>query len=567
MELPSENNILELKDLSTSFFSDQTWKEAVRHVSVNLKSGKTLGIVGESGSGKSVSSLSIMGLLPKGIGKISQGTITFQGKTLNSLSEKEYQQIRGNQIAMVFQEPMTSLNPLMTCGDQVAESLIIHQKITKKQAKERVVKLFEKVQLPNAAEIFDRYPHELSGGQKQRVVISMALICNPDLIIADEPTTALDVTVQQEILKLLKSLQQNSQVALIFISHDLDVVKNIADDILVMYKGDVVEYGSRDEIFNHPNHPYTRGLINCKPPIDKRPLRLPIIQDFIDHPDGFNVPYEKAIDREERHQLLYSERPILSVKNLSKTYKKSKGLFSKSTELFKAVDDVSFDIFPGETLGLVGESGCGKSTLSRCVLKLLDSSQGQIFFNGKDISNLKGRDLRAIRKDFQIIFQDPYSSLNPSKTIGSAIVEPMKVHQLFKNDSERKKKAIELLEKTGLMAEHFDRYPHEFSGGQRQRVVIARTLALSPSLIICDESVSALDVSVQAQVLNLLNDLKKEYNLTYLFISHDMSVVKYMSDRVMVMNKGEIVECQEADKLFSSPAYEYTRKLIQAIPK
>lgn len=558
-------NLLEIDQLEISFHNESGTTNAVKKISFSVQKGKTLAIVGESGSGKSVTVMNILGLLPQPPAVINGGKIIFHKQDLIEFSNTELRKVRGGQIAMIFQEPMTSLNPLFTCGDQVAEILKEHRGIKKAEAKKNVLELFNKVKLPRPEHIFDSYPHQLSGGQKQRVMIAMALICKPEIIIADEPTTALDVTVQQDILQLLKELQKEYQMGLIFITHDLGVVKEIADHVVVMLKGEIVESGSAVDIFNNPKHPYTKGLIHCRPPVNYRPNRLLTISDFL----GEKTPVikrETSQERKLKHDKLYDSKPILSIKNLSKIYTETKGFLNKKTTEVKAVDEVSFEVFPGETLGLVGESGCGKTTLSRTILRLIPSSFGEIVYKTTALEKLSEKEVRPFRKDLQIIFQDPYSSLNPKLTIGQAIIEPMKVHRLYNSNTERKNKAIELLEKTGLLKEHFDRYPHEFSGGQRQRIVIARTLALNPKVIICDEVVSALDVSVQAQVLNLMNDLKKELGLTYIFISHDLSVVKYMSDRIMVMNQGKIEELSEADELFLSPKSKYTKKLISSIP-
>ena len=498
---------------------------------------------------------------------------------LLKLPEKEMQKYRGNEIAMIFQEPMTSLNPVIKCGKQVMESILLHSDLSKKAAKEKTLELFDEVQLPRPVSIFNSYPHQISGGQKQRVMIAMAMSCNPSILIADEPTTALDVTVQKTILELMQKLQQKHNMGIIFITHDLGVIGEIADHVLVMYNGSIVEQGDAADIFNHPKHPYTKGLLSCRPPLDKRYKLLPTIASFMEADNGSNkkapggarqfsdpiiVNYK---ERKKQHEKIYSQEPILKVRNIKTYFPLKKNLLGKTTEYLKAVDNVSFDVYPGETLGLVGESGCGKTSLGRSILSLIGSSGGQIIFDGVDITKLPFQKLRALRKEMQIIFQDPYSSLNPRITVGSAIIEPMRVHQLYANNKKRKLKAIELLEKVNMDSSHFYRYPHEFSGGQRQRICIARALALNPKFIICDESVSALDVSIQAQVLNLLNKLKEDYNFTYIFISHDLSVVKFMSDRMIVMKDGKILEIGEADKIYTSPETDYTRSLIEAIPK
>lgn len=556
--------ILSIDNLDISFLKERKYLPVVHQLTYELYENEILGIVGESGSGKSVSSLAIMGLLPSSISKIANGSIVFEGKDISLLSDQEFQKIRGNEIAMVFQEPMSSLNPSMKCGMQVAEILEIHTSLSKKEIKNQVISLFEKVKLPNPEELFSKYPHQISGGQKQRVMIAMAIACKPKILIADEPTTALDVTVQKEIIQLLKELQRETKMSILFISHDLSLVSEIANRVLVMYKGQIVEQGIAKEIFENPQHNYTKALIASRPSLDFRLKRLPTFQDFLK--ESFKSEIVSAEERNKNQLKIYSKSPLLEVKNIGKDYFSSVGLFGKQHS-FKAVNDVSFKIYEGETVGLVGESGCGKSTLGNAILQLDKATSGQIFYKGNDITNLNKEDIRKLRKEIQIIFQDPYSSLNPRIPIGKAIMEPMKVHGLFANDAERKAKAIEILERVGLGESFFNRYPHEFSGGQRQRIGIARTIALQPKLIVCDESVSALDISVQAQVLNLLNELKENFGFTYIFISHDLAVVKYMSDQVLVMNKGKIEEMADADELYAHPKSEYTKKLIEAIPK
>lgn len=536
----------------------------VRGSNFVLNENEILGIVGESGSGKSVTSLAIMGLLQKNVLEISSGTISFKDKNIAALSQKELRSLRGNEIAMIFQEPMSSLNPSLKCGFQVEEILMEHTTLSKKEIKQKVLSLFEKVKLPDPEKIYERYPHEISGGQKQRVMIAMAIACRPKILIADEPTTALDVTVQKEIILLLKELQQETGMSILFISHDLSLVSEIANRVLVMYKGEIVEQGNAAAIFNNPLHIYTKALISSRPSLDIRLERLPTIQDYLEH--TANNTQVTLRQREVKHNLLYSQAPLLEVINVEKEYTSSAGLFGKDLK-FKAVDNVSFKIYEGETLGLVGESGCGKSTLGNAILQLDKPTAGQILYRGKDLTQLSSKEIRELRKEIQIIFQDPYSSLNPRITVGKAIMEPMQVHKLYANDKERRIKTVEILNRVGLGEEHFNRYPHEFSGGQRQRIGIARTIALQPKLIVCDESVSALDISVQAQVLNLLNELKENFGFTYIFISHDLAVVKYMSDQVIVMSKGKIEEMNEADALYANPQKEYTKKLIAAIPK
>jgi len=580
----SRDYVLEVNNLRTSFSTDSGLLHAVNDISFKLPKGKTLGIVGESGSGKSVTSLSIMRLVASPPGKITNGEILFNDDgnqvDLLKVSNAEMRRYRGNEISMIFQEPMTSLNPVYTCGNQVMEAIRLHQKVSSKEAYSRTLELFKQVKLPRPEKIIESYPHQLSGGQKQRVMIAMAMSCNPSVLIADEPTTALDVTVQKTILELMHDLQREHNMSIIFITHDLGVIAEIADEVLVMYKGKIVENGSVLDIFENPQHPYTKGLLACRPPLDIRLKVLPTMSSFlIEKEDGSMESKEQSVEdalrsvkiepqeRKERHENLFEKDPILEVKNLKTYFPIKSGLLKRTSGYVKAVDDVSFNVYPGEVLGLVGESGCGKTTLGRSILRLIEPTEGNVFFEGKDIAHLKSSEMRLLRKDLQIIFQDPYSSLNPRMTIGNAIKEPMMVHNILGSDKERKDKVIELLETVSLKSDHYNRYPHEFSGGQRQRICIARALALNPRFIICDESVSALDVSVQAQVLNLLNQLKREFNFTYIFISHDLSVVKFMSDRMIVMNQGKIEEMGDADEIYSNPQKEYTQKLIDAIPK
>lgn len=561
---PMKSELLKINNLEISFKKEKEFHPIIKRISYSLEANEILGIVGESGSGKSVSSLAIMGLLPPNISKISHGEIIFEGKNIATFSQKELQNLRGKAISMIFQEPMSSLNPSLKCGFQVGEILEQHTKLSKKEIKEEVLQLFSRVKLPHPEKIYESYPHQISGGQKQRVMIAMAIACKPKILIADEPTTALDVTVQNEIIQLLKDIQQETGMSIIFISHDLSLVSEIANRVLVMYKGEIVEQGNAMDVFHKPQHIYTKALISSRPSLDVRLKRLPTIKDYLEN--SVNSEIISSEERKKAQEKLYKQDPILEVKNVEKEYFSTAGLFGKKTG-FKAVNDVSFKMYEGETLGLVGESGCGKSTLGNTILQLDKATSGQIFYRGVDITKLPSKDIRSLRKEIQIIFQDPYSSLNPRIPVGKAIMEPMKVHKLYKNDAERKQKTIEILERVGLGEEYFNRYPHEFSGGQRQRIGIARTIALQPKLIVCDESVSALDISVQAQVLNLLNELKENFGFTYIFISHDLAVVKYMSDQVLVMNKGKIEELADADVLYENPQKDYTKKLIAAIPK
>ena len=576
--------LLEVKNLVTEFKTDDGIVKAVDNISFTLYRGSTVGIVGESGSGKSVTSLSIMRLIPNPPGRIASGEIIYHTKDgkqidLVKLSEEEIRQFRGNEIAMIFQEPMTSLNPVFTCGDQVMEAIILHQKKTKKEAQDITLKMFEKVKLPDPMRMLKAYPHQLSGGQKQRVMIAMAMSCNPNILIADEPTTALDVTVQSTIVDLMNQLRNEIDSSIIFITHDLGVIAEIADDVIVMYKGKIVEQGTVLEIFSDPKHPYTKSLLACRPPLEHRLKKLPTVVDFMREENGqiielpttvkeaINANVITKAETDARRDKLMSGKPLLEIKNLKTWFPSKRNFFGKPTEWVKAVDDVTFNVQEGETLGLVGESGCGKTTLGRTLLRLAPATEGEVIFDGRNVLDLPADELKDLRRHMQIIFQDPYSSLNPRMTIGSAIMEPMSVHGIYENDKVRKEKVLDLLSKVNMKPEHFQRYPHEFSGGQRQRICIARALSLNPRFIICDESVSALDVSVQAQVLNLLIQLREEFKFTYIFISHDLSVVKFMSDRMVVMNKGKIEEMGPSDDIYNYPQREYTQKLINAIPK
>ncbi len=538
-------------------------------MSFDIAKGECTALVGESGSGKSLSSMAIMGLLPK-TAQIESGEILFKQENelinLLSLDDNTHRKLRGKAISMIFQEPMTSLNPTLTCGYQVAEILRQHTDFNSKEIHSKVIDLFKEVMLPRPDAIFKSYPHQISGGQKQRVMIAMAIACNPELLIADEPTTALDVTVQKEILQLIANLQRKYNMSVLFITHDLGVVKNIAKDVIVMQRGEIVESGNTEEVFNNPQHPYTKGLLASRPPINQRPKFLQTVQSFLEN-DSQNIDLVSKSERQLLHQKIYANKPILRVKDLKTRFSIQKNWLGKTTKFLDAVNLVSFDLYKGETLGLVGESGCGKTTLGRTLIKLETASGGEVLYHDRNILDFNKKEMGIFRKQFQIIFQDPYSSLNPKLTVGAIISEVLQVHKIEKTAEEIHRRTYELLKKVGLEEKHFNHYPHELSGGQRQRVGIARALAVEPEIIICDESVSALDVSVQAQVLNLLNHLKKEFNLTYIFISHDLSVVRYMSDRVIVMNKGVIEEQGESDILFQSPKNNYTQKLISSIPE
>ena len=579
--------LLQVQNLLIDFIAEGAVSNAVKNISFSILPGEIVAIVGESGSGKSVTALSLMQLLPKQAN--IKGQLLFSNKEkatvdLLKISPKQINAIRGKDMAMIFQEPMTSLNPVFTCGYQVMEAIQLHEQISLTAAREKTIALFEKVHLPHPPEMINRYPHQLSGGQKQRVMIAMAMSCNPSLLIADEPTTALDVTVQKTILQLIKELQQQTGMGVIFITHDLGLVADIADKVLVMYKGEIIEQGKTKNVLLHPQQPYTKALMACRPAMHQRGERLPVVSDFFSvsslSPDlNFN-----AISQEERvaekiippsagnlqMQKILTKKDsleiILKVENLKIYYPGKKTIFGKTPQPFKAIDNVSFIVTKGETIGLVGESGCGKTTLGRAILQLIPITSGNIILNGKNLAALSKKDLKPVRKNLQIVFQDPYGSLNPRVMIGNAIMEPMKVHGILATANQRKEKVIELLEKVNLSADYFNRYPHQFSGGQRQRICIARALALNPSFLIFDESVSALDVSVQAQVLNLLNDLKKTFGFTSIFISHDLSVIRYLSDRILIMNKGKIVEEGPADKVYFTPENDYTKKLIDAIP-
>ncbi len=569
--------LLQIEGLKTWFHTDDGVVKAVDDISLSIAHGQTLGLVGESGSGKSVTSLTVMRLLEETSAEIAAGRIAFLGQDLLKFTHRELGDMRGRDIAMIFQEPMTSLNPVFRVGDQVSEAILRHQDVTRAEARRRTVDLFHEVGIPNPTVRIDSYPHEMSGGQKQRVMIAMALACNPKLLIADEPTTALDVTIQAQILDLLRNLRDTRGMSMLFITHDLGVIAEIADQVAVMYRGRMVEYGDVISVFAQPKHPYTKGLLACRPRLDTPYELLPTVSDFLEtteDAEGNLVMHEKVLGEARLAELMEplpievpeEPDPILEVRDLKLWFPLAKRLFQPQ-EYVKAVDGISFDVWRGQTLGLVGESGCGKTTTGRAILRLIEPTEGTVVFKGQDLGSLRPEAMRTVREDLQIIFQDPYSSLNPRLTIEQTITEPMVVHGKGGNAAERRDRAAALLEECGLPAEYLRRYPHEFSGGQRQRICIARTLSLEPEFIICDESVSALDVSVQAQVLNLLKRLQAQRGLTYIFISHDLSVVKFMSDVLAVMRDGLIVEIGPSDEVYQDPKDEYTRTLIEAIPK
>jgi peptide/nickel transport system ATP-binding protein len=598
--------LVQVKNLVTQFHTEDGIVRAVDDVSLEIHEGKTLGIVGESGSGKSVTSFSIMRLLA-GTGKIDHGRISFLGKDLVRLPEPEMRKIRGKEISMIFQEPMTSLNPVFTAGWQVMEAIMLHQKVSKAEARQRTIELFREVGMPEPERMVDAYPHQLSGGQKQRVMIAMALSCNPKLLIADEPSTALDVTIQKQILDILRQLRDTRGMSVLFITHDLGVIAEIADEVAVMFQGKIVEYGTVLDIFENPKHPYTKGLLACKPRLETKYKTLPTVADFMEvsgegptlkivekqmtperlaqlttqgrgrmlHPKtqlkAMGHPWEDGRYPEDTTTVNEGTRPLLSVKDLKVYFPIRRGIFLRTVGYVKAVDGISFDIYRGQTLGLVGESGCGKTTAGRAILRLLEPDAGQVLYDGTDLGELSGGEMRKMRRKMQIIFQDPYGSMNPRMTIESAITEPMVIQRIGRNSADRRDRAVALLEEVGLKAEHLRRYPHEFSGGQRQRICIARSLAVEPEFIVCDESVSALDVSVQAQVLNLLKKLQATHGLTYIFISHDLSVVKFMADMMAVMapvnGGGQIIEFGPSDDIYKHPREDYTRRLIDATPK
>ncbi|MCY4512095.1 MAG: ABC transporter ATP-binding protein [Bdellovibrionales bacterium] len=552
--------LISVKNLHVEFKTKDLFVKAVQGCSFNIAQGETLGLVGESGSGKSVTALSLMRLIPSPPGHITGGEIVLEGKNLLTFSENQMRKVRGNRISMIFQEPMTSLNPVFTIGYQIDEALILHQNLSKKEAREKTVELLDQVGIDEPLKRASSYPHELSGGQRQRAMIAMAIACRPELLIADEPTTALDVTIQKQILELLKDLQKKLNMSMLFISHDLGIIAEIAQTVAVMQKGQIVEIGKTGEIFQKAKHPYTKGLIACRPSLNVTTDRLPTVEDFLQTGTVSPESLKSNIKRE------FSKENLLEVKNLKKYFPLEKNFFGKPVSWIKAVDDISLSIRKGETLGLVGESGSGKTTLGRALLRLIEPSAGQVFYDKTDILSLDKNSLKNMRRRMQIIFQDPYASLNPRMTVGSSIMEPMIIHKVGKNKEERIHKTEELMEQVGLKKNMIHRYPHEFSGGQRQRICIARAISIQPEFIVCDESVSSLDVSIQAQILNLLKDLQDKFNLTYIFISHDLTVVKFISDQVAVMHKGRVVEQNSSEEIYRNPSHDYTKQLINAIP-
>ncbi|WP_316963672.1 ABC transporter ATP-binding protein [Bdellovibrio bacteriovorus] len=557
-------NIIEVRNLAVEFKTEEGLVKAVKGISFNIPKGKTVGLVGESGSGKSITSLAIMQLIGNP-GKITQGEILFEGQDLLKCSEKKMRSIRGARISMIFQEPMTSLNPVLTVADQITETLMLHQGLTKAQALDKALDLLKQVGIPRPEERLYFYPHKFSGGQRQRIMIAMAIACNPDVLICDEPTTALDVTIQKQILDLLAEIQQRTGMSLLFITHDLGVVADIADEVIVMNKGEIVERGRSKEIFEDPKHPYTKGLLACRPSLEGNPDRLPVLSDFMTaEGEEITTPVQSRVVAPASAR---EDKVLLEIRDLQTHFPHTGGLLGRVQSWTKAVDGVSFQVKKGRTLGLVGESGCGKTTLGRTIMRLIEPTGGKIIYDGQDITTMDTRHLMPIRKKMQIIFQDPYASLNPRMTIGTILMEPMQIHNIGDNNNQRREIAAEMLKKVGMNPSMMNRYPHEFSGGQRQRISIARALMVRPDFIVCDESVSALDVSIQAQILNLLLDLQDEMNLTYIFISHDLSVVKFISDEVAVMFGGKIVEHNTAQSIYENPQHDYTKKLLGAIPK
>lgn len=537
MKSPS---LLSVKNLNVTISNSTILKK----ISFELQKNEILGVVGESGSGKSITAFSIINLF--NLKKIQQkGKIFFNGDRIDSMSEKEFEKIRGSQISMIFQEPMSSLNPSMKCGNQVLETILKHKILKPNKGLLHVLDLFEKVKLKNPKVVFNKYPHELSGGQQQRVMIAIAISCNPQILIADEPTTSLDGIVKEEIISVLKEIQKETKMSIIFVSHDLNLISKFANNIIVLNKGCIVESGISNKVFNNPQNVYTKMLLSSRPPKKGRPKKLPTIENkLVKH------PLVSKKDREEKHLKIYSFNPILKVQNLNFAYKEK-----------LILKDINFNLFKGETLGLVGESGSGKSTIAKSILNLNNFKSGKILYKNIDIKKYNKKDFT---KSIQLVFQDPFSSLNSEIRIGNSIMEPMIAHRIYKDNDERVSKVNQLLEDVGLQISDFNKYPRQFSGGQRQRIVIARALSLNPDILICDESVSALDVSVQAQVLNLLNTLKERFSFTFLFISHDLSVIKYMTDRVIILNKGVIEELDETDKVFNNPIRDYTKQLLKA---
>ena len=549
--------IVEVQNLSLKIQN----KQILKNISFSILTNETVAIVGESGSGKTLTALSLIGLIPNK-SFISSNKMSFLNKSLTNNSEKVWRSIRGKEIGVIFQEPHSSLNPSMKCGKQLLEVLETHYLKNKNENKKIIFSALKDVQIDDIERIYNSYPHQLSGGQKQRVMIAMAILCNPKLLIADEPTTALDVTVQKEIILLLKSLQKKYKMSILFISHDLNLVKHLANRVFVMKNGKIIEFGTKEELFKSPKKSYTKGLLSARPSLEKRLRKLPAISDFKNGDFREKIITEK--ERKQKHKILYSKLPILEIKGLEKKFFKQNLLFAKN-KFFHALKSLNFKLYEGETLGLVGESGCGKSTLGRSIIHLDPPTSGKIFYNSKLLTKIDFNNSNTIRKDIQFIFQDPHSSMHPLKTIGNSVMEVLKVHNILNNKKERKKRVHDLLNKVGLSKIYFNRHPHELSGGQKQRAIIARALATNPKIIICDECVAALDISIQAKILNLLNDLKEELNLSYIFISHDLSIVKFMSDRIMVMKSGKLIEFEEADLLYSNPKKNYTKKLISSI--
>lgn len=561
--------LIRVDGLTIDFHTEDGRVRAVDDLSFDIPKGGTVGLVGESGSGKSVTALSLMRLIPTPPGEISAGRIDFDGQNLLALSESQMRRIRGKRIGMIFQEPMTSLNPVYRIGEQVAEVLRQHEGLSRRAARDRTLELLTQVGLPRPKQLIDSYPHQLSGGQKQRVMIAQAVSCEPDLLIADEPTTALDVTIQKQVLDLMGELQVRYGMSLLFITHDLGVIAQVAKQVVVMYRSRKLEEGETKALFHRAEHPYTRGLIACRPALDGNPRRLLTVADFM-APDGtrLEVPEERLVPQVKRPEAeLESVPALLEVRDLRTHYPVTGGLFGRVVDQVRAVDGVSLRIRRGQTFGLVGESGCGKTTLGRSLLRLVEPSSGQVIFDGQDVTAADDTALRALRKRMQIVFQDPYSSLNPRMTVADILLEALKEYKPQASRAEQRDAARELLLKVDLSPSHMGRYPHEFSGGQRQRIGIARALAVNPEFLVCDEPVSALDVSVQAQILNLLLDLQEQFGLTYLFISHDLSVVNFIADYVGVMNQGQLVEYGTAEQIYKNPQQDYTKKLLAAIPK